>query len=216
MRGRMDFREREELEQEIRQRCDACDLAGAATVALRGYGPQIFGLLMALHRDEQDAGEIFSIFMEDLWAGLPRFAWECSFRTWAYTLARNASYRFKKGAGRRAAQGIPFSACSSLSGIEQQVRSETMPYLRTAPKNRLAELRESLPREDQLLLILRIDRRMAWNDLARVMLGDDEQATEGALKKEAARLRKRFQLVKEKIFELGRREGLFMGTPEDG
>jgi hypothetical protein len=35
------------------------------------------------------------------------------------------------------------------------------------------------------------------------------------IKKEAARLRKRFQLVKENIFELGRREGLFEGTPED-
>ncbi len=40
---------------------------------------------------------------------------------------------------------------------------------------------------------------------------DDPAATSEALKRESARLRKRFQLVKEKLLELGREAGLVGG-----
>ena len=87
----MDPGEREELEKSIRARCDEADFAEAAGLAVRGYGPEIYGLLLSLHRDEQDASEVFSMFIERMWRGLERFAWNCSFRTWAYTIARNTS-----------------------------------------------------------------------------------------------------------------------------
>jgi RNA polymerase sigma-70 factor (ECF subfamily) len=206
----MDLREQEELENAIRIRCNRRDWADAVTVALRGYGPQIFGLLMALHRSEQDTTEVFSMFTEDAWIGLAQFAWACSFRTWAYTLARNASYRFKKHAGRDAARMVPMSACSTLPEIQEQVRTETLPYLRTQTKTKMAALRDTLPEEDQWLLILRLDRRLAWNDLARVMLEEgDQPLADDKLKKEAARLRKRFQFLKARLIELGKQEGLF-------
>jgi RNA polymerase sigma-70 factor (ECF subfamily) len=204
----MDLREQQALEQEIRSRFDRSDFAGAATAAIRGYGPQILGLLVALHRNEEDATEVFSIFTEHLWAGLARFSWESSFRTWAYTLARHASYHYKKKARRRAAKDVPLSDCPALSAAEAQVRTATLTYLRTQPKNKLAALRETLPEHDQILLILRIDKRLAWDDLARVMLGAEQPSTPETLKKESARLRKRFQLVKEHLRELCKREGL--------
>lgn len=59
-------------------------------------------------------------------------------------------------------------------------------------------------------VVLRVDRGLAWEELARVML-DDPAATSEALKRESARLRKRFQLVKEKLLELGREAGLVGG-----
>jgi RNA polymerase sigma-70 factor (ECF subfamily) len=210
----MDAHVQEALEETIRGHCQAGALERAATEAMRGYGPPIFGLLLALHRNEEQAGEVFSMFSEDLWRGLAAFGWQCSFRTWAYTLARNASHRYRKST-RRAAGAVPLSDCPALSAMEAQVRSQTLPHLRTQNKSRIAALRERLSPEDQTLLILRVDKGMAWGDLARVMLGE-AAPEEAALKKEAARLRKRFQLVKERLLELGRREGLLDGEGAGG
>ena len=56
--------------------------------------------------------------------------------------------------------------------------------------------------------------RQAEVSLAQMLRDDDAEPLEGeALKREAARLRKRFQLLSEKLKELGRREGLL---PPDG
>ena len=41
----------------------------------------------------------------------------------------------------------------------------------------------------------------------------NEPLTEEGVKKEAARLRKRFQVIKEQLIELGRREGLLGDGP---
>jgi RNA polymerase sigma-70 factor (ECF subfamily) len=201
---------REELERGIRRTCEQGDIAGAAAIAIRGYGGEIFGFLLAFHRSEQDASDVFSVFTERVWRGLGKFSWECSFRTWAYTIARNASRTHRNAVRRRAAAQIPLPEGSALSVIAEAVRSETLSYLKTAKKSRIARLRESLPAEDRMLLSLRVDRELAWTDLARV-LSDDDEPDEEELKKVAARLRKRFQVIKEKLFEMGRREGVIEG-----
>jgi RNA polymerase sigma-70 factor (ECF subfamily) len=62
-----------------------------------------------------------------------------------------------------------------------------------------------------MLLVLRVDRNLEWNDLARVLAeGDDGTAplADADVTREAARLRKRFQLLKEKLREMAKREGL--------
>lgn len=213
----MDVQQREELEQKIRRRCDARDYPGAAEAAIRGYGREIFEFLAAMHRREDDASEVFSRFTEGLFRGLPNFAWQCTFRTWAYAIARRASLHYRRDARRHAARFSPMPEGSWLSALEAEVRTETLPYLRTERKSRFAVLRESLPPEDQMLLMLRVDRKLAWNELAQVMHEeggaplDDE-----ALKREAARLRKRFQLVKERLYEMGRREGLIRPEGDEG
>jgi RNA polymerase sigma-70 factor (ECF subfamily) len=66
-----------------------------------------------------------------------------------------------------------------------------------------------LPQEDQELLMLRVDRDLPWDALAEVLRGDDEiPLTPDVRKREAARLRKRFQLIKDRLREMARREGL--------
>jgi RNA polymerase sigma-70 factor (ECF subfamily) len=211
---------REALERDIRRHRDDGEIQRAAAVAIEGYGPEIFGFLVAIHRREDDAAEVFSRFTERVWRGLPAFEWECSFRTWAYTIARNVSATYRREARRRAKRQVPLSDHPELSGLEQRVRSETVSYLRTQRKTRVAALRESLSPEDQTLLVLRVDKQLGWNDLARVMhAGADVDGgtppDEANLKREAARLRKRFQLIKEKLYELGRREGL-IGPSREG
>jgi RNA polymerase sigma-70 factor (ECF subfamily) len=205
----MDSDQRAELEEDIRRRIEAGDRDGASEAAIRGYGPEVLAFLAALHRD--DAGETFSLFCEGVWRGLPDFAWECSFRTWAYAIARRSSLRHRRDAGRRRARNVQMptgSALSALSAVEEKVRTATLTYLKTQRRTRLVELRDSLPADDQTLLMLRVDRRLAWNELAVVLQEGAEPLGAEALKRESARLRKRFQLVKEKLYEMARREGL--------
>ena len=57
------------------------------------------------------------------------------------------------------------------------------------------------------MLILRIDKGLSWRDLALVM-NDEAGVSDGAeLDREAARLRKRFQIAKERLRELARARG---------
>jgi RNA polymerase sigma-70 factor (ECF subfamily) len=143
-----------------------------------------------------------------MWRGLPSFNWRSSFRTWAYAVAHKASLRFRRDARRRAARLRPLPT-SSLSALVDEVRSTTRSFLRTERKNQFAELRASLPPEDQALLMLRVDRQLSFQDLARVLHESDDVPLEGkALEREAARLRKRFQLVKERLYEMGKQAGL--------
>lgn len=200
------------LEAEIRRRFEIGDLAGAATVAMRGYGPELFGFLMAFHRDETMASEVFSEASERIWKGLPAFAWQSSFRTWAYAVTRRAALTYQRDTRRRERRQKPLPEGSALSAVAEQVRSATLTHLKTETKTRAAALRETLPREDQELLVLRIDKGLAWSDLAQILHEGDEPLDATALKREAARLRKRFQLAKEKLLELARREGLVGGS----
>jgi RNA polymerase sigma-70 factor (ECF subfamily) len=211
------------LEESVEQRADRALAAGnhelAATLVLREYGGEVTRFLAAFHRDHDDAAEVFSEFAEALWRAVPSFERRSSLRTWMYAIARRVSLRHRRDARRRRTRFEPFTDSSAFFAVEAEVRSATLSYLRTERRTRLTALRESLPVEDQMLLVLRVDRKLAWNDLAIVLRGDEAPGgpTEGAaltdeeLKREAARLRKRFQVLKEKLRELGRREGLLDG-----
>jgi RNA polymerase sigma-70 factor, ECF subfamily len=70
---------------------------------------------------------------------------------------------------------------------------------RTAKRTPLEQLRDELPEEDRAILILRVDRGLDWRELAMILAegsgGSDRLQDDAALKREAARLRKRFQVV---------------------
>ena len=69
-----------------------------------------------------------------------------------------------------------------------RVRSATHDYQKTDVKDRFRSLRDELDEEDQMLLVLRVDRNLSWRELALTMTGD-VNLDEDALNKEAARLR---------------------------
>jgi RNA polymerase sigma-70 factor, ECF subfamily len=193
-----------EAERAVRSAWDAGDMAAATTATLRLYGAEILGFLVGLHRDHDVAGDVFSSFSERLWQTLGRFEWKCSVRSWAYLLARRASLDHR----RKDRPRVALSQVSAVSELVARLRTETLTYLRTETKDEIAKLRDELPEEDRMLLILRVDRQLAWEELARVFLEGGEPSPED-LKRESARLRKRFQLVKEKLLALGRERGLF-------
>lgn len=203
------------LEQEIRSHHAAGDMHGAAAAAIRGYGPELFGFLMAFHHDETMASEVFSEATERLWKGLPRFEWRSSFRTWAYTVTRRAAVSYQRATRRRRRWQETLPEASDLMDLADQVRSATLTYLKTETKTRAVELRESLPRVDQELIVLRIDKGLSWNELAQILNEGETELAGPELAREAARLRKRFQLAKEKLLELARREGLVTNEREE-
>jgi RNA polymerase sigma-70 factor, ECF subfamily len=206
--------EREALERQIRALCDSGDRDKAATLLLQGYGGEIFRFLMSRLRDDQASSDVFSQFTEDLWRGLAGFRWECSARVWSYSLARHAASRYILDVRRRRGREAPLSSAGPLSELEQKIRTQTLAAVRTEVKGRVAELREKLSPDDQTLLILRVNRKLNWKEIAQVMLDEKDAATERALDTEAARLRKRFQLVKEKLREMASKADL--GDPSGG
>ncbi len=212
----MDLDKRREVEDDIKRRAERGDLQGAASLAIRAYGTEIFELLAALHRSDVDAAEVFSMFAEKLWRFLPSFRWDASFRTWAYTVARTASLDFRRAEKRRVARVAPLADGSMLSELAAEVRDVTQSYLKTDRRDRFAEIRSRLDPDDQELLMLRVDRGLAWDELAVVLHGASEPPlTPETKKRAAARLRKRFQLLKEKLYEMGRAEGI-VSDDKDG
>ncbi len=185
------------IEQRIATALAQQDISGAATAAIRGYGPQILGYLRALIRDPEDASEVFSQFAEDLWKGLGGFRGECTVRVWAYKLAWHAASRFARDPYRRRRERLGTTMASRLAESVLST-AEGSQDRRSAEVERL---RQRLAPEEQTLLVLRVDRRLSWRDVAEVM------AEEGAPVDEAT-LRKRFERLRAKLARLAREEGL--------
>jgi RNA polymerase sigma-70 factor (ECF subfamily) len=196
------------LESQIRAHCDAGEYQRAATLAVRAYGGEILGFLMSLLHDSDAAGEVFSDMTEDLWRGLPAFEWRCTLRTWAYTLARHAAGHHLSSARRKRKRNVALSEARELSQVAQQIRTETLAAYRTETKDRIAALREKLSPEERDLLVLRVNRGLDWREIAHVLLYRGEPPSDEALDREAAKLRKRFQAVKEKLRKMAGEEGL--------
>jgi RNA polymerase sigma-70 factor (ECF subfamily) len=197
--------DRARLEDEVRALCEKGDMDAAATMALRAYGGEIFGFLLAIQNDEALASDAFSLFSEGLWRSLPGFEWSATLRTWAYGIARNAARSARRDAARREKRGMRVGE-SALEHLVAAVRTETLSFLRTEKRTRLQALRDALDPEDRALLVLRVDRGLPWNDLARVLAEGSETLDEAGATREAARLRKRFQLLKEKLREAAKRK----------
>lgn len=201
----------EERERAVLELCQRRETAAAVDAALKGFGPEIRRFLMGVTGDVNAANEIYSIFSEDVWKGLNNFRWESSFRTWAYRLAWHATSRFmRSSAGKKRGSSELLS-----SQIPQEQRSATQPWLRTDVKRSFRELRARLPLGDRVLLILRVDRKMAWPEIARVMHGDGEALDDGDSARRATALRQQFQRVKARLRSLAIEEGLIPDPRKD-
>jgi RNA polymerase sigma-70 factor (ECF subfamily) len=178
---------------------DRGDHAGAATVLLREYGPQLLGYLCSVLRNDADAGDVFSMFSEDLWRGLPGFRRECPARVWCYRLAWHAAARFLRDPFR--ARGRHLESLE-LSRLVAEVRSSVFLGRDQARQATLDRLRQALAPDERTLLVLRLDRDLSWAEVALVL------AEEQGRPVDEPTLRKRFERLKEKLAEQARKEGL--------
>lgn len=199
----------------IRRHHEAGDLAAATTLLLDAYAPEIYRLLLSRLRERALAEEAFSEFAHDLWRGFAGFQWKCSARVWAYTVARHAMLRCVSNTKRRKLHEVPLSDLDVQCQLEARLPTRTSPALATRSRERMAELCRQLPEADQRLLALRLTQRLEWRQIAVAMNGDRETTSE-TLATEAARLRKRFQLIKGKLrsqLELGSGQNLTAVAP---
>jgi RNA polymerase sigma-70 factor (ECF subfamily) len=181
---------------EIRTRWDAGNFDGALALALELYAGELFGFINGLARDRTQAEDAFSAACERMWKGLPKFRWESPFRVWAYRIARNEFLRVAKSRAR--SKTVPLSDVPSIQAAVARARSATPVYERTETKRKLAELRLQLDPEDHMLLGLRIDRKLTWVDIAKVLAQTDAEPTA----RELAALRKKFERLKTRLREV--------------
>lgn len=181
------------------------DLSQAATVALEVYGPEVLGFLASYLHDEDLAREAFSQTCEDLWRGLPTFEGRSSVRTWLYVLARGAAARTLRSPHLRRGR---FASLTAAEALAEQLRSRTAPFQRSEVKDRVAALRASLDPDDRALLVLRVDRGLSWAEVAAVMEPDAEGE---AVTRASAKLRKRFQVLKDELRARAVAAGIVLG-----
>jgi RNA polymerase sigma-70 factor (ECF subfamily) len=195
--------ERAAVDAELAAHCERRDHGAATTLALRCYGSEILRFLVAVTRSVDDADEAFAQFCLLFWQHLPGFRRECSFRTWAYVLARTALAQL---AERRKRQQREVPLSSEAAAVADGVRSQTREYLRSAAKHRLAAVIEKLDEDERMLLILRVQRKLSWADVARVVAGD-VPLDEVTLARRTAALRTRFvrlkQLLRDEVVNRG-------------
>jgi RNA polymerase sigma-70 factor (ECF subfamily) len=176
----------------------AGDLRAAAEAIVRDHGPSILGYLASVLRNDADASDVFSQFTEDLWRGLPGFRGECPVRVWAYRVAWHAAARHLRDPYRQRGRRLE---TTELSRIAEEVRSSVLLGRGEARQQGIDRLRSRLTPEEQTLLVLRLDRNLAWREVATVLAGDGEPVDEVAL-------RKRFERLKTKLTDMARAEGL--------
>lgn len=186
----------EELDEQVRDLLAATKLEAATTLVLRVLGPEILGFMSGVLGDD-DGDEAFSAFSERLWRSLAGFEWRCSLRTWTYKVARTSISKFRRGIRRHVEGRVPISEFEDVLEAVRKTRTTLVAHR----ERELRRLRDQLPVEDRMLLILRVDRGLPFYDIAFAFADDPQSLGDAVVKREAARLRKRFQLIKRRLIE---------------
>jgi len=181
------------LDARLRALLAAGDVKGAATAAIRGYGPDLLRYLRGLLGSEADATEAFSGASERLWRSLPEFRGDASLRTWCFHLAWSAAADLRKEAWRARGRRLQTGEAEALPADDR-----TRSWLREERlRLTLAALRQALTLEEQSLLVLRIDQGLSWAECAEVLADD-------ARPRSVEALQKRFERIKAKLGALAR------------
>jgi DNA-directed RNA polymerase specialized sigma24 family protein len=194
-----------EIEAQVQAALAAHDVRLAATRALEWFGPDVLRFLSARLGDRARAEVAYLQFGEDLWVGLPAFRWDMSLRAWMFVLARAVAIRVTR---KRPRDCVLPGGFAGYPQLRAHVRTTTARYLRTEVKDRMRAIRQQLDEYDQTLLILRIDRKLDWGELAVVMNEVSSEAGPHDLEGASARLQKCFQTAKKRLRTLAEAEGL--------
>jgi RNA polymerase sigma factor (sigma-70 family) len=183
------------LDERVRAALNAGDVRAATTLVLRELGPEVLAFLSGVLGDD-DGDEVFARLSERLWRSLAGFQGRCSLRTWTYILARHEIGRYRRGTRKHADGRVPIS---ELEDVLEDVPSRFRTTLVAERLGALAKLRDELPVDDRTLLILRVDRELSWEDIALAFAPDPERFSDEDRKRESVRLRKRFQLIEQRL-----------------
>jgi hypothetical protein len=150
-------------ETQIRILRERHELSAAESAAIELYGPQVLGFLVTVLRSEGDARAAFSRASVELRACMRAFDESCSVRTRFYALAWAAARGGRRtSASKRAAAGAG-------TDCDEVPPSRTESLVQLQPAHGPAAIRDTLNEADHALLVLRVDRAMPWEDVARVL-----------------------------------------------
>ncbi|MEI7703403.1 MAG: sigma-70 family RNA polymerase sigma factor [Deltaproteobacteria bacterium] len=176
------------------------DIRGGVEQAMHEHGPGVYGLLRVLLRRKEDAAEeAFSLFAENLFKYAATYRGEGPLKAWVYALARNAAVTVSRDGWRKRGRRLETKEAERLAA---DVRTRTG-VRRERQASVLERLRDTLDLDDQMLLALRIDQKLPWEDVARVMSSDGVTV-------DAQAVRKRFERLKARLGDEVRR----LGQPE--
>jgi RNA polymerase sigma-70 factor (ECF subfamily) len=187
----------DELDARIRALLARGEADRATEKILREYGDELARYLRSMCPSEADAQEAFSRMSEELWKSLARFDSRCSVRTWCYMLARHSAIYIRTRPRHERELLV-----SSIPSVQQAATEMWSHSLVDAVRARdvYAEIKQALDDDDQTLLALRVDRNLAWREIALVLLGED--ASDSEVTRKSATLRKQFERVTERLREL--------------
>jgi RNA polymerase sigma-70 factor (ECF subfamily) len=187
----------QEVEARVAEAVARGDCQAGATALIQGYGPQVLGYLRSVIRDDEEADDAFALFAENVWKGLPGWEGRSSARAWAYRVAWNAASRQFRDPWHRRRKQLASSVASRLAAVVMTSSRRDL----DRQQGELEQLRSTLTREEQSLLVLRVDRDLPWQEVAVALGAPDDAAG-------CAALRKRFERLKEKLAGVARSRGL--------
>lgn len=189
--------ERRDIDETVQRLCRAGDYRSAATQVIVKYGEELHRFARNRCRTDADADDVFAIFCEDLWRGVPNFAWRCGLRCWLYKLARHAGHRFATAPERRVEHNVELSDVTNQLAV---CRTHDSAELHEAGvRNQLQDLRQRLNSEEQVIVMLRVDAELSFREIAQALALPALGLSDAELAREASRIRKRFQLAKRRL-----------------
>jgi RNA polymerase sigma factor (sigma-70 family) len=174
-------------EQELRAARASFDRATHSI--LRDFGDEIRAYLRARTSNRNSMEEVFAVFSEDVWKGLPRYRFQGQLRSWIYVLARNALARHIRGKQRWRSR----HQAAELDELPLELRSSLPTQL--ASRAQLEPLLSQLTAADRSLLEQRLVEALPWREIALNFAQETGKTSEAELERESARLRKRLQLL---------------------
>lgn len=154
---------------------------------LERYGSELRAFLSSRTSSRASMEDVYSLFAEDLWKGLPQVRAQSQLRGWLYVVARNALARHLRLKLRWRSRHVSVE----LDELQSEAR-RSLPS-RMGDRVQLQEVFAQLSDEDRRLLEQRSVLRMAWRDIAA------ERVRDADVERESARLRKRYQILVQKL-----------------
>jgi hypothetical protein len=162
--------------------------AGAVAKTVAVYGREIFGFVTAALGEPRIGREAYARFVASLGDELPRFAWRCRLRTFAYHVACRELRRMRERLG------------SALVTISVETERAWRAPLRRSLLAVVGLVRRRLGPEDREFLVLHFDRGFDWREIALTFLG--EHATERELAAKSDELHHRLRVLRMQIEQL--------------
>lgn len=165
---------------------------------VRRYAAEIRAFFRSRTASRHSMEEVYSVFTEDVWKGLPQLRSDKHVRTWLYVVARNALSRHAR-VKRRWRLRYTFSGLETAPTVPNELRRSY--GTREGQLAKLAPLLSELSTPDRQLLEQRLEKGLPWREIALQSARTAGDTSEAFVTRESARLRKRYQLLLDTLRE---------------